>query len=193
MTSRRSPFALLLRTLVPAALLAAAASGASAQEPPGDYVSVKVYADRDVYQPGDTARVAVELRIDPRVHVNSDSPKDEFAIPTALSWDEPPAGVALSAVRWPKAEWKAFEFTDGEKIPVFEGKVRAYLTATVPKDAERGGTVKVTGTLKAQGCTHSACYAPQKDSVTLKLRVAEEGEESLPVNESKFEGGAAAQ
>lgn len=186
---------LLLRVLLAPAFACALVAGepARAEEPPGDYVTVKTYTDRDLYRPDETARVAVEMRIDSRVHVNSDSPKDEFAIPTSLKWGEIPTGLQLGEIAWPKAEWKAFEFTDGEKIPVFEGKQRAYFSAKIPSDAEPGSTIKVTGTFKAQGCTHSACYAPQKDTVTLKLRIATADDEPMPINESKFPSGAAGQ
>jgi hypothetical protein len=187
--------ALRLRlTLVPTLiLLALAAAPALGEEPLGDYVTVKTYTDRDLYRQGETARIAVEMRIDSRVHVNSNAPKDEFAIPTSLKWAEVPAGLTLGEITWPKADWKAFEFTDGEKIPVYEGRQRAYLSARIPADAEPGSTIKVEGTFKAQGCTHAACYAPQKDKVTLKLRIATADDEPAPINESKFPAGAAGQ
>jgi hypothetical protein len=195
MFATSSRFSLVLRPLLTSALacLVLAACPALAEEPPGDYVKVKVYTDRDLYLPDETARIAVEMRIDSRVHVNSNAPKDEFAIPTSIKWSELPAGLGLGEISWPKAEWKAFEFTDGEKIPVYEGRQRAYLTARIPKDAEPGSTLKVTGTFKAQGCTHAACYAPQKDTVTVKLRIATAEDEPGPINESKFPAGAAGQ
>ena len=187
----REPLRPAIALLLAVFLLPLHAPRVAAEEPPGDYVDVKLYTDRDVYPPGATARVAVELRIDPRVHVNSDSPPDEFAIPTAITWEKPEVDLELSAPSWPKAEWKAFQFTEGKKIPVFEGVIRAYLSVEVPREAEPGTTLRVNGSLRAQGCTQVACYAPQRDALILKLRIAEEGEESLPVNEAKFKDGAA--
>jgi len=190
---RRSLLAPALVLLAFAISLASWAEPALAEEPPGDYVKVKTYTDRDLYRPNETARIAVEMRIDSRVHVNSEAPKDEFAIPTSLKWSALPQGLTLSDIQWPKADWKVFEFTDGEKIPVFEGKQRAYLSATIPADAEPGSTIRVKGVFKAQGCTHAACYAPQKDDVVVKLRIATTEDEPAPINESKFPAGAAGQ
>jgi hypothetical protein len=179
-----------LGALLIAALALAPATRAD-EAPPGDYVTLKTYTDRDVYAPGETARIAVEMRIDPRVHVNSNAPDDEFAIPTSLKWSEVPEGLQLSEVTWPKAQLKAFAFTDGERIPVFEGRPRAYLTATLPAGAEPGSTLRLKGSFRAQGCTHSACYAPQTDAVTVKLRVATPEDEPTAINESKFPATAA--
>ena len=91
MSASRSCSAHLRHLLAPALLsltlavsLASWAEPALAEEPPGDYVTVKTYTDRDLYRPDETARIAVEMRIDSRVHVNSNAPKDEFSIPTSL-------------------------------------------------------------------------------------------------------------
>ena len=40
--------------------------------------------------------------------------------------------------------------------------------------------------LKAQGCTNTVCFAPQKDKVKLTVRIVGTDEESLPINETKF-------
>ena len=181
-------------------LLAGALLGAPAfaqdDDPFGDVpdvAEVRAYLDQDVYEPGTTARVAVELRIDSRVHVNSAKPISDFQYPSSLVWDEVPEGVTLSEIEWPPVVLLAFEFTEGEKIDVWEGTVRAYLTATIADSVERGETLRVKGTFKAQGCTDAVCYAPQSDAVKVTLRIAEEDEEPEHVNEAKFaaavEGG----
>ena len=54
-------------------------------------------------------------------------------------------------------------------------------------------TAHLEGTFKAQGCTHAACYAPQKDKVLVKLRIATAEDEPMPINESKFPAGAVGQ
>ena len=123
--------------------------------------------------------------------MNSTPATHSRQIPTSLKWSEVPEGLKLSEVTWPKAQLKAFAFTDGERIPVFEGRPRAYLTATLPPAAEPGATLRIKGSFRAQGCTHSACYAPQTDSVTVKIRVATPEDEPVAINESKFPAKAA--
>jgi thiol:disulfide interchange protein DsbD len=149
-----------------------------------DYVQLRSYLDQDVYRAGGEARIALELRIDPRVHVNSQAPVTDFQYPTSLAWEAVPEGLELSEVEWPKPALRAFEFTDGEKIDVWEGTVRAFLTAKIPDGAE--GALRIQGTFKAQGCTETVCYAPQTDPVRLTIRIAEEDEEPERINEAKF-------
>lgn len=151
-----------------------------------DVAQVRAYLDQDVYEPGSTARIAIEMRFDSRVHVNSARPVTEFQYPTSLSWDEVPEGVTLSEIEWPPAELLAFEFTDGEKIDVWEGTVRAFLSASIAAEAEPGDTLRVRGTFKAQGCTDAVCYAPQTDAVKVTIRLAEADEEPERINEAKF-------
>jgi thiol:disulfide interchange protein DsbD len=174
-----------------AASLAAASTGTVSSDDdasfgPPDYVQVKAYLDRDAYHAGETARLAVEFRIDSSVHVNGNVPTDpDFQIPTDIRWDAAPAGVQLSRGQWPKPAMKAFEFTEGKKIAVLEGVQRAHFTLTIAASAEPG-TRKVTGTFTAQGCTHAFCYAPQSDPVSATLRIVPADEETTAVNEDKF-------
>lgn len=182
---RSNPISVAAAVLL-AVALGSQAPGARADEDVGDYVTVKAYLDQDVYRPGQVARVAIEFRVDPRVHVNSHAPTDEFAIPTSLTWTEVPEGAAPSEIAWPEAEMKAFAFTEGKKIPVLEGRQRAHLSVRVSPDVEPGTLLLLEGTFRAQGCTNVACYAPQKDPVKVKIRVVGADEAPSAINDSKF-------
>jgi thiol:disulfide interchange protein DsbD len=176
------------------ALLVAIAPPALAQDddPFGDVpdiIELRTYLDQDVYAPGSTARVAIELRIDSRVHVNSQAPVTDFQYPTSLEWESIAEGLELADVEWPKPHMMSFEFTDGEKIDVWEGTIRAFLDAEVPEGAEPGSALRVKGQFKAQGCTDTVCYAPQTDAVKFTVRIAEADEEPERINESKFAAG----
>ena len=85
------------------ALLVAIAPPALAQDddPFGDVpdiIELRTYLDQDVYAPGSTARVAIELRIDSRVHVNSQAPVTDFQYPTSLEWESIAEGLELADV-----------------------------------------------------------------------------------------------
>lgn len=175
------PLLLGLALLVPAAGPARAQDG----EVP-DYVAVKAYLDRDAYHPGQDARIAIEFKIDPSVHVNANKTTEDYQYPTDVKWDAAPAGASLGAIEWPKPKMQAFEFTEGKKIAVLEGTQRAYLTVKIGKDVAPGTSLKLTGVFGAQGCTHSVCYAPQKDDLKVTIRVVAADEETTLVNEEKF-------
>jgi len=167
--------------------LRAAAQSEDEGAPP-DYVQVRVLLDRDAYHPGETARVAIEFKIDSRVHINSNQPTEEYQYPTSLTWGDD-AKPQPSAAAWPKAVKKAFEFTEGAKIAVFEGTQRATFTVAVPGDA-KPGEIKLSGSFKAQGCTHSTCYAPQTDEFDLVLKVVAAGAATKAINADAFAASA---
>ena len=172
-----------------AGLLAFAPTTLAQDDPFGDVpdiVELRSYLDQDVYTPGSSARVAIEMRIDSRVHVNSQAPVTEFQYPTSLKWESIAEGLQLSAIEWPKPHMMSFDFTEGEEIDVWEGKVRAFLSVKIPESAEPGSALRVRGEFKAQGCTDTVCYAPQTDAVKFTVRIAEADEEPEHINESKF-------
>ena len=156
---------------------------------PPDYVAVKAYLDRDAYHAGDSAKLIVELRIDSKVHVNTPTPTEDYQFPTSIEWTDT-AGLEISAVTWPKGAMKAFEFTEGKKIAVYEGTQRATMGVKIPAGV-KVGALTLKGTVKAQGCTHSTCFAPQTDELEVLLRVVAAGEPTAAVNEEKFSALAA--
>jgi thiol:disulfide interchange protein DsbD len=151
---------------------------------PPDYVAVKTYLDRDAYPPGETARLVIEMKIDPRVHVNTPTPTEDYQFPTSVEWIDT-AGLEPTTITWPKGAMKAFEFTEGKKIGVYEGTQRATLGVKIPAGLTPGART-LKGKFKAQGCTHTTCYAPQTDDFELVLRVVAAGEATSAVNEDKF-------
>lgn len=180
----------LLAALFLACLAAAPAAAQMDDGSPPDYVAVKTYLDRDAYRPGETARLVLEMRIDPKVHINTNRPTEDYQFPTIFQWDDP-AGLQSSDVTWPKGDMKAFEFTEGKKIAVYEGTQRATLSLQVPADAAPGART-LKGRFRSQGCTHTTCYAPQTDEFDVIVRVVAAGEPTASVNEEKFSGLAPA-
>lgn len=182
-----------LRLLLAASLLLACSPAAHAQDDDGgvpDYVAVKVSTDRESYRAGETARVTLEMKIDPRVHINAHVPTVDYQYPTDVAWGEA-SGLAVSAddIAWPKPLMKAFEFTEGAKIAVLEGTQKITIPVRVAPDATPG-TLSLPGTFSAQGCTHSVCYAPQFDEFVVNLVIAAAG--AAPSSVTAGEAAAAA-
>ena len=86
-------------------------------------------------------------------HINSAKPLDEFAIPTALSFD--PATAELLDVTYPQHAMKAFQFTGGSKIAVYDGKFQLPFKARV-----KGGGQSIAASLRYQACSDNICLPP---------------------------------
>ena len=138
-----------------------------------DFVVIKSSTDRPTYAPGDTARVTLDLKIDPAIHINAHIPTAEYQWPLDITWTDV-AGLQVSSTDWPKPILKAFEFTDGEKIAVLENHALIVVSVKIAADAATG-PLTLRGNLGAQGCNHSTCFAPQHDDFTVAISVGAPG------------------
>lgn len=86
-------------------------------------------------------------------HINSATPLDEFAIPTALSLED--AAAELTGASYPAHGLRAFSFSGGKQIAVYEGVIR------IPFKAKLKGTPPVIkATLRYQACNDNVCLPP---------------------------------
>jgi thiol:disulfide interchange protein DsbD len=109
---------------------------------------------------GDDVEGSVVVTIAQGWHVNSNKPLEEFAIPTVLELDA--AAAQLTAASYPPHAMKAFEFTGGKELAVYDGTFpigfRAKLT---------GGATKFTATLRYQACSDRICLPPNTATVEI--------------------------
>jgi thiol:disulfide interchange protein DsbD len=113
---------------------------------------------------GDDVEGTILVTIAEGWHVNSNKPKDEFAIATDLTLD--PATADLVAVSWPPDAMKAFEFTAGKQISVFDGKFPVHFKAKL-----KAGAQKVGATLRYQACSDRVCLPPKTANTDIALDV----------------------
>ncbi len=138
-----------------------------AAQPPD--VAINPVAETDAVHPGTTAHMALQVTLDPGFHVNSNTPLDEFLIPTVLTVD-PPAGISLEGVAFPEAI--LLEQAGAEQpLAVFEEEflIGAALTldAALPP-----GSYAVPGTLRYQACNDRMCFTPTTVPIQFDLTVA---------------------
>jgi thiol:disulfide interchange protein DsbD len=146
------------RWLIVAGLLACGSLLAAGQF--GEQVlSVRVLAPQAAFAPGKTVEVALELRIAPGFHVNSDQPAEKYIVPTTVDF-KPAAGLKFEAAVFPVPEMKMFSFTD-KPLAVFEGTVRVTVPVTLAEDF-RGSEVVIEGAVGYQACDDSSCLAPDE-------------------------------
>ncbi|HEY4930761.1 MAG TPA: protein-disulfide reductase DsbD domain-containing protein [Terriglobales bacterium] len=120
---------------------------------------------------GSSATVELDFRIGSEFHINSNKPKSDVLIPTALklSSAEP---VSVAGLKYPAGQEVSFPFAPTEKLSVYSGD---FAITTVVKASAKAvsGNYPVTGELRFQACDRSACYPPR--SIPVKFEVAVEG------------------
>jgi len=147
------------------------AGHALSQEPGTKVPSVTMApVSRARVAPGAAARVELDFRIGSEFHINSNKPKSELLIPTALklSATNPLTVVEL---KYPAGEDTSFPFSPDEKLSVYSGDFT--ITAVVRAQAKASaGIYPVTGELRFQACDRSACYPPRSIPVKFEVTVA---------------------
>ena len=158
-----------------------AASGLA--QPPT--VLIDPASETDAVHAGTTARVGLDIALDPGYHVNSDAPLDDLLIPTVLRLD-PPEGFTLEGVAFPEAillEQVGVE----EPLAVFEEKFT--IGAALRVDASLApGAYTIPGTLRYQACNDRMCFNPTNEPVEFAVTVAPDGQPLATVRPDLFAG-----
>src|SRR6266852_9176751 len=118
---------------------------------------------------GKSNTVNLRFHIGSGFHVNSNKPKSEFLIPTALKLDAP-TDIVIGGVTYPPGEDMSFPFDPSEKLSVYSGEftlavVVRPLAHVVP------GKYMLRGQLKYQACDNAACYPPKQLSLEFEVKV----------------------
>ncbi len=111
---------------------------------------------------GDDVEGTIVATIDNGWHVNSNKPTEEFAIPTVLELD--PATAELTAASFPPHQLKAFEFTGGKPLAVFDGTFNIGFRAKL-----KPGATKIDAKLKFQACSDRVCLPPNVATASIDI------------------------
>lgn len=156
--------ALLFITLViiPASLLATTPP----QSAPN--IGVNGYVSGDSVRRGSSAQAVVVMDIPAGYHVNSNRPLEKFLIPTQLQV-EAPAGVRVSAVRYPRPLLRNLKFSKN-RVAVYEGRATMRFNVTVPASFGSDST-ELKARLKYQSCNDEVCFPPQTREISIPVKV----------------------
>jgi thiol:disulfide interchange protein len=119
--------------------------------------------------------VNLDFRIPPGYHINSNTPKSEFLIPTALKMDLP-TDIILGKIEYPAGEDRSFPFSPDEKLSVYSGDFTIKL-AVHPLHSVVPGKYEMRGVLRYQACDNAACYPPKTLPVSFEVKVTKEPSE----------------
>lgn len=103
-------------------------------------------------------------------HINSNHPKSEYLIPTALKIDAI-TDIVIGKTVYPDGQDLSFAFAPDEKLNVYTGDFKV-LVEVHPLSSVQPGKYIVRGSLKYQACDNSACYPPKNLPVSFDVRIA---------------------
>jgi hypothetical protein len=116
--------------------------------------------------------VSLIFRVPGGYHINSNTPKSEFLIPTALKMDLP-TDIVLGKIDYPAGEDASFPFSPDEKLSVYSGDFTIVL-GVHPLKTVVPGKYEMHGVLRYQACDNSACYPPKNLPVSFEVKVVKE-------------------
>jgi len=117
-------------------------------------------------------KVTLDFRVAPGFHINSNTPKSEFLIATALKMD-PPTDIALGKTDYPEGKDLSFPFSPDEKLNVYSGDFAINLTIH-PLHSVVPGKYVMRGFLRYQACDNAQCFPPKTLPVNFEIKVVKE-------------------
>jgi hypothetical protein len=122
-----------------------------------------------VAQAGSRAQALVRLRITPPFHINSDQPNDPALIPTSFTLLNPPPGIKLLAIRYPRPDKLEVK---GEPAPWLVFNDQSLLGIELEIDASAPpGRYQMQGQLRYQACDQHICQMPDEQTAGFILQV----------------------
>jgi cytochrome c biogenesis protein CcdA len=157
-------------------LLLAAASLALASTAAAQLRGVKAdltpLVEADGVRAGSDVRIALQVTLPDRFHVQSNKPRDPNLIPTTLNIAAP-AGIAVAEIVFPPTvETKLAGVA--EPLAVFERSFTIGVRLTVAS-TDSPGDIKIPARLRNQACDDTTCFAPTTADVEWPLHVVSAG------------------
>jgi len=116
--------------------------------------------------------VNLDFRVARGFHINSNTPKSEFLIPTRLSIDVP-TDIALGKIAYPAGQDVSFPFSPGESLSVYTGDFTVAVTVH-PLHSVVPGKYVMHGRLRYQACDNAQCFPPKSLPVSFEVKVVKE-------------------
>jgi len=116
--------------------------------------------------------VNLNFRVASGFHINSNAPKDEFLIPTALKMDLP-TDIILGKIDYPAGKDLSFPFSPDSKLNVYSGDF-TIAVAVHPLHAVTPGKYIMHGVLRYQACDNAQCFPPKTLPVSFDVKVVKE-------------------
>ena len=149
-----------------------------------DVLDIHVFNSSKQVSVGSSFKIALQVDINPKFHINSDTPLDPAYIPTEVSFD-PHDGVSFGQIYFPEDDLKSFGFSDDE-LAIFEDRVTIFSEITF-SDNFSIGQLTLHGTFSYQACDENNCFMPQGNEFDISVVVVSKNTPIVEINEEIFE------
>jgi len=119
---------------------------------------------------GKASHVPLAFRVIRGYHINSNQPKSEFLIPTALKIGAT-TDIIIGGTDYPEGHDMSFAFAPDEKLNVYTGDFQVDVSVR-PLRSVLPGKYMLRGNLKYQACDNAACYPPKQLPVSFEVKIA---------------------
>ncbi len=135
---------------------------------------------------GGQGRIAVEIVVDKKYHIQSARPLDKFLIRTEVSLDPSP-GVTAGAVKYPEGKIVPGPKAGGTptEVSAYEGTVYLVMPLTVAADAAVGPRTLALS-LTTQACDDKKCWPPTTRTVNVEVVIGAAGTAAEAKNAEVF-------
>lgn len=147
-------------------------------------LEIEILPSKDKIVQGEPFQLAIVLKIQPTLHINSNAPLSEFFIPTELTF-EPQTNISFGAPIFPPPKLKTFPFSE-DKVSIYEGTVAVVVPVSTSPDLQLG-PLPLKGEVSYQGCDDNVCFAPEEQSFQISLEVVAAGTPVEEINQQYFE------
>lgn len=129
-------------------------------DPTGDLSPKVTISGELTKRSGDAVEGVVHAKVADGWHINSHVPSEEFAIPTVLTIEN----ATDVQAQYPQHQLKAFEFTQGKPLAVYDGTVEFPFKAKL-----NAGATSLEAKLHYQSCSNTVCLPPRDATATIDI------------------------
>ena len=146
-------------------------------------VTIKLYQNLDKLPLNSQLKIAVKVKIEDGWHINSDTPNDEFLIPTSFELLSE-RNFEITKIKYPDPLILDLSFSD-EPVSVFEGEFFIGAIIEIPENLELGNH-QIPVELYYQACNDQTCEPPQAVKSTLEISVVNSNTPVTEINKDIF-------
>ncbi len=135
----------------------------------GDPVIVGAFSSHLEISPGETFQVLLRLTIDDKWHVNSNTPLQNYLIPTVVILDED-SDFMVREISYPAGKRMTFAFSPDEPLSVY-GDIVWIKMLLASSESAKIKTVPLRVSITTQACNDRMCLAPATQILSFPMKI----------------------